>query len=220
MRWRGARATSRTRPVCSGSAGRRSTTCSSIMICRPEPHFFWAAAAALTLGAAAAAVPAEDGVRAAAAALSRGDGIAAEVAAQRALRAGTPRSEVAALIGEAELLQGDLGDARDWLAAGEFSIATRERGFHALGRLEMEEGDLAKAAEAFDRALQSGRGSARLWVDIGRLRYLGGQHHLAVEAAARAVAIDPADPRALEFQAQLTRDVQGMLAALPLFERA
>ena len=156
------------------------------MICRPDLRFFCVAGAALALSAAAAAVPASDDLAKAAEAIERGDGIAAEVAAQRALDAGTPRSEVAALLGEAELLQGDLGDARGWLAAGEFSAATRERGFHALGRLALEEGDLAGAVEAFDRALQAGGGSARLWVDIGRLRYLGGQHHLAVEAAPRA----------------------------------
>jgi cellulose synthase operon protein C len=124
-----------------------------------------------------------------------------------------------ALIGEAELLQGDLGDARGWLATGEFSLSTRGRGFHALGRLETADGDLAAAAEAFDRALAAGPASATLWVDIGRLRYLAGQHHLAVEAAARAVAIGPDEPRALEFQAQLVRDASGVVAALPWLER-
>lgn len=190
------------------------------MICRLDLRFCGVAAAALVLSAAAAAVPAKDGLEEAVEALSRGDGIAAEVAARRAFDAGAPLNEVSALIGEAELLQGDLGDARNWLAAGDFSSATRQRGFHALGRLEMEDGDLAAAVQAFDRALQSGPGSARLWVDIGRLRYLGGQHHLAAEAATKAVAIDPEEPRALEFQAQLTRDAQGVVAALPWFERA
>jgi len=190
------------------------------MTCRPDLRFGPIMAAALVVSAAAAAVPAANPIAEAVAALDRGDGIAAEVSARRALDAGAPREEVAALLGEAELLQGDLADARDWLAAGKFSGATNERGFHALGRLEMAEGDLAAAAQAFDRALAASGGGARLWVDIGRLRYLAGQHHLAVEAAAKAVAIDPAEPRALEFQAQLARDAQGMVAALPWFERA
>src|SRR5690606_40513077 len=64
------------------------------------------------------------------------------ISVQEALQAGASRSEVAALIGEAELLQGDLADARRWLAGGEFSAATRERGYHALARLEMTEGNL------------------------------------------------------------------------------
>jgi cellulose synthase operon protein C len=188
------------------------------MICRPDLRLVGVTFAALVLSAAA--MPATDPMREADAALARGDGIAAEVAARRALDAGAPRGEVAALIGEAELLQGDVGDARRWLVAGEFSDATRERGFHALGRLEIAEGDLAAAGRAFDQALASGRGSARLWVDIGRLRYRAGQHYLAVAAAAKAIAIDPDEPRALEFQAQLTRDSQGVVAALPWFERA
>jgi tetratricopeptide (TPR) repeat protein len=190
------------------------------MISRPDLRFSCMIGAALVLSAAAAAVPSPSPLAEAAAALERGDGISAEVAARRALDGGAPRSEVAALIGEAELVQGDLGDARGWLAPGEFSPATRERGFHALGRLEMEDGDLEAAAQAFDQALAGGSGSARLWVDIGRLRYRAGQHRLAVEAAGRAVAIDPDEPRALEFQAQLTRDSRGVVAAMPLFERA
>ncbi len=190
------------------------------MISRPDLRLFGVSVAALLLSAAAAAVPADDALTEAASALARGDGIAAEFAARRALDTGAPRSEVAAMLGEAELMQGDLDDARDWLAMGEFSEATRERGFHALGRLEMAEGDLAAAAQAFDQALGSGTGSARLWVDIGRLRYRAGQHYLAVQAAAKAVTIDPDEPRALEFQAQLTRDSIGVVAALPWFERA
>jgi len=177
-------------------------------------------AAAFALSTASTAAPARDRLTEANLALERGEGIAAEVAVQEALQAGASRSEVAALIGEAELLQGDLADARRWLAGGEFSAATRERGYHALARLEMTEGNLAAAAAAFDRALETGAGSARLWADIGRLRYSAGQHRPALDAAARAVATDPDDPRALEFQAQLTRDSKGVLAALPLFERA
>jgi tetratricopeptide (TPR) repeat protein len=194
------------------------------MICRRDAWFHGvipvALVLALVLSAAASASPAGGPLAEAARALARGDGIAAEVAARRALDAGAVRSEVAAFLGEADLLQGDLSAARGWLGTGEFSPATEERGYHALGRLELEEGDLAAAAQAFDRALETGRGSARLWVDIGRLRYRAGQHHLAVDAAARAIAIDPADPRALEFQAQLTRDSKGVVAALPWFERA
>lgn len=190
------------------------------MICRPERRFHWMILAALVLGAGAAAAPSVSALAEASAALERGDGIAAEVAARRALDAGMPCGEVAALIGEAELLQGDLGDARDWLGAAEFSAATRERGFHALGRLEMVEGDLAAAGRAFDQALASSPGSARLWVDIGRLRYRAGQHYLAVEAAAKAIALGPDEPRALEFQAQLTRDAEGVVTALPWFARA
>lgn len=190
------------------------------MAFRPDLRIHGFLLVALALGGAVAAAPRMDSFVAAAEALARGDGIAAEVAARGALDAGAPSSEVAALIGEAELLQGDLGDARRWLGPADFSPATRERGYHALARLEMQEGDLAAAAEAFDKALQTGGGNARLWVDIGRLRYLAGQHHSVLDASARALSIDPEEPRALEFQAQLVRDAQGVRAALPLLERA
>lgn len=93
-------------------------------------------------------------------------------------------------------------------------------GFHARGRRAMEQGDLAAAAQAFDRALANRQESATLWVDIGRLRYRAGQHHLAVEAAAQALELDREEPKALEFQARLTRDGRGAAAALLWFERA
>lgn len=111
-----------------------------------------------------------------------------------------------------------LADAREALSRRDGRTAGR--GFHALGRLEMAEGDLAAAARAFDRALAEDSGDSALWVDIGRMRYLSGQHGLAKSAAARALAIDPGEPQALLFQGQLVRDSKGVIAALPWFERA
>lgn len=110
--------------------------------------------------------------------------------------------------------------ARDWLASREFSPETRAHGFHMLGVLEMRAGNLPAAGAAFDRALRSDADNPELWVDIGRLRYLGGEHKLAVEAAARAVALGPRNPQALRFRGQLVRDAYGMAAALPWFEAA
>lgn len=179
--------------------------------------------ACLALAAAlsgAAAAPRADPLREAAGALARGDGIAAEVAARRALQHGRSEADVAAYLGEAELLQQDLDDARRWLAPGRFSIATRQRGFHALGRLHFEEGNLPAAAVAFNQALGSGPPTAQLWVDIGAMRYRGGEQHLALDAAERAVALGPQNPAALRFRAQLARDAEGLVAALPWFERA
>ncbi len=190
------------------------------MAYRPDRRICGLGLVALAFGGAVAAAPSSDSLATAAEALARGDGIAAEVAAREALEAGAKPTEVAALIGEAELIQGDLVDARRWLAVADFSASTRERGFHALARLEMQEGNLAAAGEAFDRALRAGDGNARLWVDIGRLRYLAGQHHSVLDASTRALSLDPDDPRALEFRAQLVRDAQGASAALPLLEHA
>jgi Flp pilus assembly protein TadD len=188
------------------------------MICRPDKALL----ALLLAGAAlpALAGSADDPLADAAAAIARGDGVSAEVAARKALDEGKPHVAVDAYLGEAALLQKDYDDARQWLGPGQFDAASAQRGFHALGRLELLQGHFEAAAKDFDRALQAGPPAARLWVDIGRLRYAGGEQHLAADAVKRALAIDPREPRALAFEADLIRDSQGYAAALPWFQRA
>ncbi|MFM5952785.1 MAG: tetratricopeptide repeat protein [Novosphingobium sp.] len=180
---------------------------------------------ALLLAAAAApslAMPdaAGQNLAAARAALARGDGIAAEAELQRALAAGATRPELAADMGEAMLQQGERGKARDWLEPGQFTRDQEARGWRLLGLLERQDGNLAAAGRAYDRALAVNPKDPLLWVDIGRLRYQGGEQLQAFDAAQRALAAGPDNPRALEFQAQLVRDSAGDAAALPLFEKA
>jgi tetratricopeptide (TPR) repeat protein len=189
------------------------------MACRPDLRVCLVAAAVLAASPAALAAPGRDLVSEAEAALDHGDGAAAELAANRAFEAGIPSARVAAIAGEAELLQGNLSAARKWLEPEDFSPATQERGLRALARLEIEEGDFNAASRAYDRALADGQGSAALWVDVGRFRYRTGQHHLALEAARTALEADGQYPRALEFRGQLVRDSVGPVAALPWFEK-
>ncbi|KRA83234.1 tetratricopeptide repeat protein [Altererythrobacter sp. Root672] len=189
------------------------------MGCRPNLRVCLIAAVVLAASPAAVAAPGRDLVSEAEAALDRGDGIAAELAAKRALDAGVSSAQISAVAGEAELLQGDLAAARKWLGTENFSDATQERGLRALARLEIEEGDFSAATRAYDRALADGHGSAQLWVDVGRFRYRSGQHHMALEAARTALEADGNDPRALEFRGQLARDAVGPVAALPWFEK-
>jgi cellulose synthase operon protein C len=195
------------------------------MTFRPErgPLMLLAAvllAAAGTASGPLSAAPGADAIAEAKAAIARGDGLAAEMAGKQAMQQGAARADVAAVIGEGELLQGDLADARNWLGAADFSSTTRNRGLYALAKLELTEDNLMAASAVFDRILANGGGTAAIWVDIGRLRYRQGQHHAALQAAARAMALDGNDPRALEFMAQLTRDAHGVREALPLFQRA
>jgi Flp pilus assembly protein TadD len=188
------------------------------MICRPDRTLLAILLGLLALPALAGA--GADPLTGAANAIERGDGVAAEVAARRALDAGEPHAAVDAYLGQAALLQDDPDEARRWLAPGDFDAASAQRGFHALGRLELADGRFGPAAAAFDRALAAGPPDARLWVDIGRLRYRAGEQHLAADAVRRALAIDADEPQALVFQAQLVRDAQGLAAALPWFARA
>lgn len=61
---------------------------------------------------------------------------------------------------------------------------------------------------------------ARQWVETGRAHYRAGRADLALAAALKAVALDPDEPRALEFRGQLLRDAEGLPAALAWFEDA
>lgn len=153
------------------------------------------------------------------AALERRDGVAAEVALRRALAGGAAKPAIAASLGEAYFLQKNYATAREWLAPGDFTPAERQYGFHVLALLEMAEGNLPAAGTAFDAALNDGAGTAALWVDIGRLRYRGGEQHQALAAVEEALKLDPNHPRALEFRGQFARDSRGLLAALPWFQR-
>lgn len=159
-------------------------------------------------------------INAARAALLKGDGIAAEAALRNAIKAGASRPAVAAWMGEAMIDQGELLRARDWLEPVQFAPGDEGHGWRMLGLLERLEGNFSAAGQAYDKALSYTPRSSPLWVDIGRLRYLGGQQIMAIEAADRALAADPRNIRALEFRAQLRRDQSGGAAVLPLFEQA
>lgn len=159
-------------------------------------------------------------IEAARKALSRGDGIDGEMKLRAALEAGAPRSAVAAFMGQAFLAQEDRDRARQWLAPGDFAPDTAAEGWRALGLLERLDGKLVASARAYDKALALIPRDASLWVEIGRLRYVGGEHRLAIDAAEHALALDPDNVRALEFRGQLVRDRYGLLGALPWFEQA
>jgi tetratricopeptide (TPR) repeat protein len=178
------------------------------------------AALALALAAPGGAAPklAETLVRDAQGALARSDGIAAEALLTKALAAGTSRDAIAARMGEAFLDQGDLPKAREWLGPARFLPAEAAHGWRMLGRLELAERQFPAAGVAFDRALALTPDDSRLWVDIARLRYVGGQQLEAIAAADRAVKLDPGNVRALEFRGMMVRDAYGLAAALPWFE--
>lgn len=179
------------------------------------------ALAALLGGSGDAADTAAEQHRArAVSALAQGDGVAAQVELGRALGSGAARDDVAAAMGEALLAQDDLTAARIWLGPQKFAFGEAGRGFRALGVLERRAGHLPEAGRAFDQALRFIPRDPRLWVEIARLRYAGGEHGQAFNAARHALELGPQDVGALQLNALLIRDAQGGGAALPLLDRA
>ncbi len=205
-------------------------TCSSNTICRPERRL---ARTLLLAGVLAAALLARSSPSSAASSavagnlileakeyLSRGDGIAAEVRLKEALGKGASRKSVAAYMGEALLEQDQPFRARKWLEAGEFTPSSAQAGYSALARLEWQDGRFGKAADAYDRALVIAPKDPELWVEIGRFRYAGGEHLLAIEASDHALRLDPENVRALELRGQFVRDRDGLAPSLEWFRKA
>ncbi|PNU05087.1 tetratricopeptide repeat protein [Novosphingobium guangzhouense] len=153
-------------------------------------------------------------------AIVRGDGIDAEMKLRAALEQGAAPAEVNAYMGQALLAQNRRDRARPYLVRGEFTEASAAEGWRALGLLERLDGNLPASGRAYDKAVALTPDDAGLWVEIGRLRYAGGEHLLAIEAAEYALKLDGGNVRALEFRGQLVRDRYGLLASIPWFERA
>ncbi len=85
-------------------------------------------------------------------------------------------------------------------------------------RHEMREGRLGEAASLFDEALGFDPNSAVIWTDIARLRFRGGEHRAALEAADHALSLDSGYAPALLMKAQMVRDAHGLTAATLWFE--
>lgn len=153
------------------------------------------------------------------AAALQGDGIALEAALKKALAAGASRTDIAARMGQAYLLQNNPAKAAEWLLPGRFTTHDAALGWRMTGRLQQMQGNLAEAGKAFDKALALTPRDPVLWVDIARMRYVGGEHFGAIEAADRALEFGPEEPRAIELRAELLRDSVGPVAASAVYQR-
>ena len=179
----------------------------------------------LTLGLLALAGPAAGGetrldeLRAKAqAALDRRDPVSAEVMLRAAVRGGVPEDAVRAHLGAALLAEGNRTEAHKVLEAGRFAPDAAAFGWRVRGQLALAEGNLRGAGGAFDEALKINPQDSDLWAAITSLRYSGGEQVQAIEAAERAVALDPANPEALLLRGLLVREQFGLAASLPWFE--
>ncbi|WP_390582810.1 tetratricopeptide repeat protein [Erythrobacter sp. MTPC3] len=88
----------------------------------------------------------------------------------------------------------------------------------ADARFAIEAGDLPGAGRLLDEALTLKPRDAGLWVTIARLRFRGGEHFLALEAADYALSLDPNLAPAMLLKAQFVRDAYGKAASLRWFE--
>ncbi|WP_086618545.1 tetratricopeptide repeat protein [Erythrobacter tepidarius] len=84
----------------------------------------------------------------------------------------------------------------------------------------MAGGALPQAGQLLDRAMALEPDNPDLWVAIARLRFRGGEHLTALEAADRALELDHDHAPALLMRALMVRDAHGLADALPWFEAA
>lgn len=134
--------------------------------------------------------------------------------------AGLKHWATAALGGAALLLAACSGDAEEkpggaQVKGGEEFVALVEQ-----ARTAVNEGNLPEGAGLLDQAFALEPENPALWVEIARLRYRGGEHISALEAADKAIEFGPQSPLALHLNAQLVRDAHGLADALPWFEAA
>lgn len=87
-------------------------------------------------------------------------------------------------------------------------------------RVAVNAGNLSEAGQYYDEARELEPENPGLWVEIARLRFRGGEHLTAIEAADYALELDPQYPSALLMRAQLVRDANGLSESLPWFEAA
>lgn len=87
-------------------------------------------------------------------------------------------------------------------------------------RFEMGEGNLVDAGRLLDQAREIEPENPGLWVAVARLRFRGGEHITALEAADYALELAPQFAPALLMRAQLVRDAHALSDALPWFEAA
>ena len=84
----------------------------------------------------------------------------------------------------------------------------------------MANGALPEAGRLLDEARLLEPDNPDLWVAIARLRFRGGEHLTALDAADHALTLGPDHAPALLMRAYMVRDAHGFAPALPWFEAA
>jgi tetratricopeptide (TPR) repeat protein len=150
--------------------------------------------------------------------LGLGDGIAAEAELDRAKAAGFDAGRAHQLYAHAWLLQGD--PARAIVEAGKAPPKFAGYAVRVGARALAAQGDLPGAQKALATVLAAAPNDSAAWSDLGRVRYDTGDMVGAIQAAGKAIALDPANLEALTLRGELVRGQYGLIAALPWFEAA
>lgn len=103
------------------------------------------------------------------------------------------------------------------------SALTGSDAFLALmkeAREAKEDGDFADTGRLLDKARALEPENPGVWVEIARLRFRGGDHIKALEAAEYAYELGPKYAPAVLMRAQLVRDAHGLTDSLVWFEAA
>jgi cellulose synthase operon protein C len=151
--------------------------------------------------------------------LTLGDGVAANAEIQRAVAGGVEEASLQHLQLHSWLLVGDSHRVAETPLNPNLRPVSRGYALRIIGRAAIERGAMNRAADEFDAALRLTPNSSMLWSDIGRFRMVSGNIAGAVEAAARASALDPRNIEALLLTGELVRGQYGLTASLPWFER-
>ena len=151
--------------------------------------------------------------------LALGEGRAAQGEIVRAIDVGFDPKRAHQLRAEAYLLQSQpdlaLAEARATADAyAGYAARIAARALAAQGKLPAAQAMLADLLRTSDGH------NALAWADLARVRQMTGDLGGAVDAAGRALAINPCLIPALTLRAELVRDRYGLVAALPWFQAA
>ncbi len=150
--------------------------------------------------------------------LELSDGAGAEAELDRATQAGFDPKRAIQLYAHAYLLQGDTDRAIATAKTAPapyraYAARIAARAFAVQGHTDGAWKQLSFLAANFPR-------NSRVWSDLGRLHQGRGDVAAAIEAADKALALDPANGDALVLRGELVRAQFGLVGALPWFEQA
>jgi len=152
--------------------------------------------------------------------LKKGDGLAAEQDILIARRSGLPEAQTRHLLAHAYLLQGDANRALREADSAQIPSNFQLYASKIRIKADLARNDVRAAASELSTWLVRAPNDGDLWSELARTRARDGDLAGAILAAQKSVALSPKSVDALLLTASLTRDQQGLRAALPWFQRA